>query len=183
MSSPSQPVDISSPRLQPGSQEVLVGTPASQSHTPDLRALRAQFGTPPVNLPPRPHSRTEGDPEHSTSASFTGRGLASGSGLQSRGVSEGSTLRPVVGGGNGDGDTPPSRGERPEELPEDEVARVLRRHLVSREERNNRVEARAAEALDAAGISAGAPSPPQGPRRQDSEAFPIPFSAPGGDVT
>ncbi|KAF9466587.1 transmembrane amino acid transporter protein-domain-containing protein [Collybia nuda] len=78
------------------------------------------------------------------------------------------------------------------EMPDEEKVKVLRRHLVSKEERNNgHGEARsiADSDLEAPHVpdvgssrrsSSGANA---GPMREDSEPFPIPYHAPGADVT
>jgi proton-coupled amino acid transporter len=70
------------------------------------------------------------------------------------------------------------------ELPDEEKARVLRRHLMSREER----EAAAAAGQAGAGSrresdASAVRRPSTVVRRQDTEAFPVPFEAPGADVT
>ncbi|KAJ3781144.1 vacuolar amino acid transporter 4 [Lentinula aff. detonsa] len=168
MSSPSKPLGI--PRR--GSQS-LSATPAG---TPDLRALKAQVisGTPPVglsipppNIPPRTSSPAPSGPfVEGTPASL-------------------STARIQLAG--------PSRTESPldlpvdlDDLPDEEKAKILRRHLVSREEREReRIETQEA-------TPSFTPEPTSQTRRssgsgriarEDSEPFPVPYAAPGADVT
>ncbi|KAJ3792994.1 hypothetical protein GGU11DRAFT_442420, partial [Lentinula aff. detonsa] len=167
MSSPSKPLGI--PRR--GSQS-LSATPAG---TPDLRALKAQVisGTPPVglsipppNIPPRTSSPAPSGPfVEGTPASL-------------------STARIQLAG--------PSRTESPldlpvdlDDLPDEEKAKILRRHLVSREEREReRIETQEA-------TPSFTPEPTSQTRRssgsgriarEDSEPFPVPYAAPGADV-
>ncbi|KAJ3982984.1 vacuolar amino acid transporter 4 [Lentinula detonsa] len=168
MSSPSKPLGI--PRR--GSQS-RSATPAG---TPDLRALKAQVisGTPPVglsipppNIPPRTSSPAPSGPfVEGTPASL-------------------STARIQLAG--------PSRTESPldlpvdlDDLPDEEKAKILRRHLVSREEREReRIETQEA-------TPSFTPEPTSQTRRssgsgriarEDSEPFPVPYAAPGADVT
>ncbi|KAF8071748.1 transmembrane amino acid transporter protein-domain-containing protein [Lyophyllum atratum] len=78
-------------------------------------------------------------------------------------------------------------------LPDEEKAKVLRRHLVSRQEREG---GPSTESVDGNGSdhhltvdgteqgpSSRRPSTSLHPERDDSEPFPIPYNAPGGDVT
>ncbi|KAI0303608.1 amino acid transporter [Multifurca ochricompacta] len=138
MSSPSKPVNIVSPRFSPASG---VGTPSSRRGssagtpllgTPDLRALRAQYiGTPSLqNIPPRTGTST---PRATTSTEplvFTGGGPH-----RVPSISEISARRPVgVGLGLDDVPTPDTTVDI-DNLPEEEKVKVLRKHLVSREER------------------------------------------------
>ncbi|KAF8150727.1 vacuolar amino acid transporter 4 [Crassisporium funariophilum] len=191
MTSPSQPVNIKSPRLAP--TDPVEGQPASYTPsygTPDLRALRAQYaGTPP---PPNIPMRGAGTPSK----------LPNPSSISLATPIEGSPLRPgpqVTGGlsatrqavGMGSG-TPPSLDL--DDLPDEEKAKVVERHLVAREQRlkpNN-------EAISTPGSILDVPSGSESdvtrsrrsssgtgkkPLREDSEAFPIPYDAPGADVT
>ncbi|KAJ3781147.1 hypothetical protein GGU10DRAFT_413024, partial [Lentinula aff. detonsa] len=87
----------------------------------------------------------------------------------------------------------PSRTESPldlpvdlDDLPDEEKAKILRRHLVSREERER-------ERIDTQeGTPSFTPESPSQTRRssgsgriarEDSEPFPVPYAAPGADVT
>ncbi|KAJ3994330.1 vacuolar amino acid transporter 4 [Lentinula boryana] len=168
MSSPSKPLGI--PRR--GSQS-RSATPAG---TPDLRALKAQVisGTPPVGLsipPPNIPPRTSSPAPSGPSVEGTPASL--------------STARIQLAG--------PNRTESPldlpvdlDDLPDEEKAKILRRHLVSREEREReRIETQE-------GTPSFTPEPPSQTRRssgsgriarEDSEPFPVPYAAPGADVT
>jgi proton-coupled amino acid transporter len=192
MTSHSQPVAIKSPRISPA--EPIEGAPASFATpigTPDLRALRAQYaGTPPPpNIPLRGTTplQRNGPPVISlvpTSDSSPLRpgpqavgGISAAATKSSNSPGSGSVTPPVVDW---------------VELPDEEKAKVLRRHLVSKEERQNgQGDARSItgsdlevphtpEASSSRRSSSGAHG---GPIRQDSEAFPIPYHAPGADVT
>ncbi|KAJ3791936.1 vacuolar amino acid transporter 4 [Lentinula aff. detonsa] len=84
------------------------------------------------------------------------------------------------------GPSGPSRTESPLDLPNEEKAKILRRHLVSREERER-------ERIDTQeGTPSFTPESPSQTRRssgsgriarEDSEPFPVPYAAPGADVT
>lgn len=78
-----------------------------------------------------------------------------------------------------------------DELTDEEKARVLRRHLVSKEERQNNG---AGPSDQAAGTSSRPDSTPGNlsnrssvsqfrPQREDTEPFPVPYDAPGADIT
>jgi proton-coupled amino acid transporter len=71
-------------------------------------------------------------------------------------------------------------------LPDEEKAKVLRRHLVSKVERMPPPEARSSAASDA-DVSdqrtSRTSSIRKRPPREDSEPFPIPYHAPGADIT
>jgi proton-coupled amino acid transporter len=175
MTSSAKPVNITSPRLTAreldGTSGSFTGTPAG---TPDLRALRAQYvaaSTPPPNIPKR-----TGTPASQT------RYVSSS--LLPQSDSAPTTPRLVPGGLGGISarrpSTPSSGNEvnPPEiaDLPDEEKAKVLRRHLVFREERTPEQErSRKSSVTFVQGDS--------GLRRQDTDAFPIPYDAPGADVT
>jgi proton-coupled amino acid transporter len=182
MTSPTRPVNIVSPRLSspagfgtpasrrgPASRASPAGTPYSAAGTPDLRSLRAQYiGTPPLpNIPTR-----TGTPRPSTSTeplAFAGggpRNLPAVSGISAR--------RPT-GIGLGFPDAPsPDPSVDIESLQEDDRVKVLRKHLVSREERQG---------------SSGVPSRQVSTTnlasefQVDSHAFPVPYHTPGADIT
>ncbi|TFK40210.1 amino acid transporter [Crucibulum laeve] len=191
MTSPSQPVNIKSPRLAPSDIE---GTPASFSTsiagTPNLNAFRAQYaGTPPLpNIPPRstptPVQRY-GSPAISLLSPPTDGSPRRPSPLTVGGISAsaGRSGTPALGT-----DTPPSVDLN--DLPDEEKARVLARHLVT----NRGGEAKSVAGSDLevpndseAGTSlsrrSSSGTPHVTPQREDSEAFPIPYDAPGADVT
>lgn len=168
MSSPSKPVGI--PKRGSQSQSV---TPAG---TPDLRALRAQVisGTPPVGLsipPPNIPPRTSSP-------------APSGQFIEGTPASS-STARIQLAG--------PSRTDSPlnlpldlDDLPDEEKAKILRRHLVSKGERERErrenpevTPLSAAEPVSQTRRSSGSGRI----AREESEPFPVPYAAPGADVT
>ncbi|KAG1774427.1 amino acid transporter [Suillus placidus] len=179
MSSPSRPVNIGSPRKD---NVFHSGTPTPIG-TPDLRTWRAQYtGTPPVpNIPARftPESFTSGSPGQNLlpQSEFLGRAYR----LPPTGISPrpSSAITP----GNGfdssalDSDTPP----------DDHKAKVIRRHLLMREERQNRGDVNSLSGSELDGRvsnddipSAGSSTPAF---REETEAFSIPYEAPGADIT
>ncbi|KAJ8521945.1 hypothetical protein ONZ45_g1461 [Pleurotus djamor] len=190
MSTPSKPVNIRSPKLGPTESDEALNAQATPIGTPDLRALRAQYvGTPPPpNIPPR---GTPGPPRNGSPA-------ISSVGLPPVGVSVSPSPRllPIV---------PPSRrSETPlqvpqqgvsfgateaipplslEDLPDEEKARVLRRHLVSKGERQGVPGGVGGTRAEGSSTPSSRRSSQLGPRREDSEPFPIPYHAPGADVT
>ncbi|EIW84292.1 hypothetical protein CONPUDRAFT_135790 [Coniophora puteana RWD-64-598 SS2] len=195
MSSPSQPWSIGSSRLGVRSDET---TP---SGTPDVRALRAQYtGTPVPNIPTRYSVASSSNPSPNpaifargredlpsisvrpSSEALVGRGRPSISGI--------SAGRPVLTGTVAAGN---ENAVDLDELPDEEKARVLRKHLVLNDERNNRPGTGTATPTDHDAASAHSSSPalgepsgslrPQGPQRQPTETFPIPYDAHGADVT
>lgn len=184
MSSPSKPVNIVSPRFSPAPIPAPIpGTPGGRNRdsrsvigtplTPDLRSLRAQYiGTPPLpNIPPRTGTST---PRPSAAPTeplvFAGEGglprVPSVSGISAR--------RPVVGLGLEGVPTPDSTADV-DSLQEDDRVKVLRKHLVSREER---------QGINSAALSRqSSTSQIARPRQEDTEAFPVPYHTPGGDIT
>ncbi|KAH9068485.1 transmembrane amino acid transporter protein-domain-containing protein [Lactarius deliciosus] len=178
MSSPSKPLNIVSPRFSPAP----IGTPGSRrdsrSHfgtpgTPaDLRSLRAQYiGTPQLpNIPPRTGTSTPRPSISTEPLVFSGDGpsrVPSVSGISAR--------RPAVIGLGLDGVSTPDPTADVDSSQEDDRVKVLRKHLVSREERQ--------------GNNSGAPSRRSStsqvarPRQEDTEAFPVPYHTPGADIT
>ncbi|KAJ7613933.1 transmembrane amino acid transporter protein-domain-containing protein [Roridomyces roridus] len=125
MASPSKPVNISK-RAEDGAESVSgSGTPYG---TPDIRALRAQYAgnTPPPNIPPRniptPSLRpTDSNPSLGQPGSFKPGSFKPGS-FTGSGIGAFRT------------ETPPNP-DLLDDLPDEEKARVLRRHLVSKGER------------------------------------------------
>ena len=127
--------------------------------TPLSRSWRAQLGTPPLEIPPR-----TGSPFGTSTPPLAGSFVPGRSPLVRRGSATPS-LNPAV----------------LDELTDSEKAKVLRRHLVSREERGQSqqvVDGATSQVASSYGSAAAGPS-----RRTDSEAFPIPYDVPGGDVT
>ena len=189
MTSPTRPVNIVSPRFSsvaaagtpssrrgPGSRGSPAGTPYSHGGTPDLRSLRAQYvGTPPLpNIPAR-----TGTPRPSTSTEPLV--FSRGSPRITPALSELSARRPTtpaVGLGLEDA-PPPDPTIDTESFQEDDRVKVLRKHLVSREER---------QAANFNG-SSGVPSRQASSSnlaleiQPDADAFPVPYHTPGADTT
>lgn len=178
MSSPSKPVNIVSPRF---SSTPVTGTPSgrrdSRSHfgtpaTPDLRSLRAQYvGTPPLpNIPPRTGTSTPRPSAPTEPLVFPGEGLSrvpSVSGISAR--------RPDVVGLGLDRVSTPDPTADVDSINEGDKVKVLRKHLVSREERegnNSKAPSRKSSTSQFAR-----------PRQEDTEAFPVPYHTPGADIT
>jgi proton-coupled amino acid transporter len=187
MTSPTRPVNIVSPRFAPaagfgtpgsrrdqGTPGSPVGTTHSGIGTPDLRSFRAQYvGTPPLpNIPPRTGTST---PRTTASADlvFTGGGprhVPSISGITAR--------RPAVIGLGLDDVPQPGPSVEVESLYEEDRVKVLRKHLVSREERQGNING-----------SDGVPSRQASTANlaaefhEDTEAFPVPYHTPGADIT
>jgi proton-coupled amino acid transporter len=179
MPTPTKPVAIKSPRLAPADSSA---TGLSSSHrisgTPDLRALQAQYsGTPPPQIPlPRGATPLYGSPSTS-GAAFP---------ELARKSSYGSAL-----GGGSPGlryGTPPVGSDVPhlslDGLSDEDKAKILRRHLVSKEDRarrhshsssNDNLQGTATVSRRSSGV---------GPRpdREETDAFPIHYDAPGADV-
>src|ERR1700743_2733632 len=111
MTSPSKPLSIGSPRIRGQEDD---GNEENITTTPDLRQRRQQFGTPPVGttIPPfrTPGTLTPAAISSSLRPSLLAEARPHGSG------------------------TPLETPEAPA-LGEDEKMKVLRKHLVSREER------------------------------------------------
>ncbi|KZV65557.1 hypothetical protein PENSPDRAFT_655685 [Peniophora sp. CONT] len=146
MSTPTRPIKV---RQSFNSASGASGTPRS-FNAESLRAAYAGTATPPPNIPPR-----AGTPSS-----------------QSQGINVGSAASPGPGIGGISAQAPSPAPDTPpvnlDELPEEEKARVLQKHLVHRDERN--------------ATPTGEPSTAPRVQRQDSEAFPVPYHAPGADV-
>ena len=180
MSTPTRPVNI-----RPGTSQSqnIDGSPISGS--PNIRALRAQYGTPPVpNIPPR------NIPADSSSTNIGIHGFGS------RHPSVAGT--PIIGGirmqapgGPGSGTRTPTSGyENPfEDLTDEEKARILRRHLVSREQREQQLDRKSSFGSFADRGEGPSRSKPLNAARdpvvaeEDTEAFPISYHTPGADLT
>ncbi|KAF9526351.1 transmembrane amino acid transporter protein-domain-containing protein [Crepidotus variabilis] len=247
MSSPSQPVNILSPKRQPkdelssqpgsyasaglpaGGERGGVGTPALLGSTP--RAIKARYyyyGTPPPpNIPPR------GTAAAALASSGANTPLGKYAGTSSPSLIHPSTSSPgdgivkkplvaspgqVVGGLSASRELPcesdifaPISTPTPipdlDDLHDDEKAKVLERHLVSKQSRANLGETPSRTGTPLPGLNEGVDKPKSTsgsirshpseasdsksrrssqvphPQRMQSEAFPIHFDAPGADVT
>ncbi|KAH8100834.1 transmembrane amino acid transporter protein-domain-containing protein [Cristinia sonorae] len=171
MSTPTKPVNISSSRPAPSASAS--GSPnltAPISASPSPRVLRAQFaGTPPVpNIPSR----------------ATPVGTPRGVGLSL--PPEAPTARRVSVGGISlrRPDTPGSGDNLLDDLTDEDKARILRRHLVAAQERNQDERPSTSGSPNASGqVSKRSSSSHLRTQREDSEPFPVPYHAPGADVT
>lgn len=186
MTTPSQPVAIKSPGL--AHTETEVSTSFTPSGTPNLHALRTQYaGTPPMpNIPPRgstPAQRNGPPAQQFLPTPDAPSPLRHGS--QAVGGLSATAVKSSNSSGSGV-ETPPIIDL--DGLPEEEKVRVLGRHLVSKQERKNILREDAdldfSQSLEP-GTSSRQSSSSQndGPIREDSEPFPIPYHAPGADVT
>lgn len=188
MASPSRPVNITSPTFSPRELDFQSGSFASGtplSGTPDIRALRAQYvasSTPPLgNIPPRPSSGTPGSYRDQSNLSLPA-GISPSPAYGTprfgpsvlAGISARRPSTPASVNTAGEFNSP-----NLDDLPDEEKARVLRRHLVSKQERQARPESSNAVSRNSSFRSGHTP---QG-RREDTEPFPVPYDAPGADVT
>ncbi|KAG8959667.1 neutral amino acid transporter [Tulasnella sp. 419] len=181
----------------------------SASPRPDFERLREQFGgTPPPNIPPRgpvlgPPVGTSGSPfvrgggilgPSTNVGSYASSNLA-GIGRQSPALGS-RPGTPKLGGGAGrESADPYAPPETLDDLPDEEKAKVLRRHLVHREQRNqgqgiaqsltpNEEESRSRSRTPVPlAISSSRASFSEPHQQEDTEPFPIPYNAPGADVT
>lgn len=183
MSSQSRPVNISSPRQG----NIFDSSSLTPTGTPDLRAWRAQYtGTPPVpNIPPRftPGSSSSNSPGLNLlpQPELIGRAFLS----PSNGISPARLSTSAIPGSALD-------SLDLDNLPDEDKARVIRRHLLMREERQNRPDlnsisgsSRDARVSNEDIPSVGSSSSLRSPAipREETEAFPIPYEAPGADIT
>ncbi|EED81188.1 predicted protein [Postia placenta Mad-698-R] len=179
MSSPSRPLDIASPRSSAPLRGTPPNAPAAISGSPSPRFLRAQY----AGTPPPPNIPRRGTPIGTPSAAGSSPLLLS---IPFASAGEPSSLggisarRPISG-------TPGSGVESNalDELTDEEKARILRRHLVSRGERDGQASSRGS-------ISGGSEHGAVSKRssvshlrieREDTEPFPVTYHAPGADVT
>ncbi|KII85114.1 hypothetical protein PLICRDRAFT_45235 [Plicaturopsis crispa FD-325 SS-3] len=175
---PSKPVNIGSPRLT--TLDSSEGLTESVHTPPDFRALRSQYaGTPP---PPNIPLRTALSGPIRTSPSTPGESSPRPRPAPIAGL----TPRRPAGAGT-PGSNPDINALDLEGLTDEEKAKVVRKHLVSKDERENRENGRAksiAGSASGSGLSrkSSSASTPAA-RREDTEAFPIPYHAPGADVT
>ena len=177
MSSPSKPVNIGSPRFSP---TPIAGTPGGRRDSPslfgtpvtsDLRSLRAaHIGTPPLpNIPPRTGTSTPRPSASTEPLAFAGDdpgGVSSVGGISAR--------RPAVIGLGLEGVSTPDPTTDVDSLQEDDKVKVLRKHLVSREERQGNISRPPSRQSSISQFR---------PRQEDSEAFPVPYHTPGADIT
>ena len=185
MTSPSKPFDIPSPRRgqapNPEGTPPAFGTPIlGASASPSPRFLRAQYtGTPPPpNIPARTAGTPIGTPRQNVPFLPGPSGDASSS-------SPAFAARPLTG-------TPGSTENPFDELTDEEKARVLRRHLVSREERQtNRPATPDLAAIPGSSqygsedgvISRRSSTSHMRLQREDTDPFPVPYDAHGADIT
>ncbi|KAI0925876.1 hypothetical protein AcV5_008488 [Taiwanofungus camphoratus] len=182
--SSSKPLDIGTSRSScPEAPGTSLNLTVPVSGSPSPRVLRAQYaGTPPLpNIPPRrtPTPNVGSGSPLLTSAALVGEGSSS------------STPAITVGGisarrPSGLAGTPGSGSDinALDELSDEEKARIIRKHLVSRQER----EGQSDRGSISAGSDTGALSKQSSVShlrvpREDSEPFPVPYHAPGADVT
>ena len=182
MTSPTIPVNINSPRI---SRVGLDGTPGGSpalTGTPDLRAIRAHYaGTPPLpNIPPRSSASVSGSVTPRASEPLIGRS-STPIPVSASPIGGISARRPGV-QGSSTGGTPASGGDANtfavdlDDLPDEEKAKILRRHLVSRNVRSGSWSGGNVSRRSSAGQMRGL-------RREDTEQFPVPYHALGADVT
>ncbi|KAI3616982.1 hypothetical protein WG66_004323 [Moniliophthora roreri] len=187
MSSP-RPVNIRPPILNDDSNNNNNVSRSFASSVDIRNNLRAQYsGTPPLNIPPRSIGNTPRPGSSSPALSSTPL------------PNDASPLRPAPrptttaarGSGSGSG-SPMIPSFDLDDLPDEEKAKILRRHLVSREERDRELQQQQDElAVPAMSRrssnsqrSSGNATPDRTVlSREDSEPFPIPYHAPGADVT
>jgi len=219
-SSPSKPLAIGSPRADARLESNVISSsyasqrrdvPVSASPRPDIERFRDQFsGTPPPNIPFRPLVPAASSPYRnlpSSNVGIAGGATPRSQGGSSLGVSRPSPFTSRPGTPRIDSPNPYARPESPgflagpsssvtpqnlDDLPDEEKARILRRHLVSREQRT------APESEDAASTSRGigllgkgvselqssrTSVAPSVHHQEDTEPFPLPYNAQGGDIT
>ncbi|KIM40578.1 hypothetical protein M413DRAFT_164230 [Hebeloma cylindrosporum] len=204
MSSPSQPLNIRPPNPVRNDGEGIPGSYTQSAGTPDLRAVRAQYaGTPPPpNIPLRNNgplasrrgSSSVPQPLTTTSDSPLRPGPQAIGGLSA-------TRQPVGASSNSNSSSSstatPTQVVDLDDLPAEEKVKVLGRHLVHKEQRIAN-SGKAPEAKSTPGSILEVPSGSdteiksrrssygatnQATQREESDAFPIPYDAPGADVT
>ncbi|PPQ89338.1 hypothetical protein CVT25_003175 [Psilocybe cyanescens] len=202
MTSPSQPLDIkSNNRPVPNDLDTQPSSYTPSQGTPDLRALRAQYaGTPPLpNIP----MRGTGTPTNRAGAASSSASL-----LSTPMTNDPSPLRPgpqAVSGlsatrqnvTNSSDSTIPTSIADLDDLPAEEKVKVLERHLVAKEQRTKAAHDGTTKSVvgsvqdPAVGTTTATDVDPLHSRRSsagatqrvDMEPFPIPYDAPGADVT
>ncbi|CAK5268269.1 unnamed protein product [Mycena citricolor] len=190
MTTPSKPVTIAGrPRAEP--IDGVSGSFSTTYGTPELRALRAQYaGTPPPpNIPLRAPGSASPAPgvRPLPDVPMQGSPASAALGLPASFSSASPALQPRTERSNSNTTATPNIDL--EELTDEEKARVLRLHLVSKQEREAAAGGAASSDVEA---PVGGPSSrrssfraPQAPREAEAEpeTFPIPYHAPGADVT
>jgi proton-coupled amino acid transporter len=189
MTSPSQPLNIrvSSTRGGPGDLESHSASFVPSVGTPDLRAIRAQFSGIPPNIP----ARGSATPSlHPASSTVSLRALQERSTPRSTPqlISGLSATRETIGTTPG---TPPIADL--DDLPAEEKAKVLKRHLVSKDQRmkaftegnsfKDSVVDRISGPNSPFTISRSSSNGLSQRQKEDMEPFPILYDAPGADVT
>ncbi|TEB25220.1 hypothetical protein FA13DRAFT_1777545 [Coprinellus micaceus] len=210
MSSPSQPISIKGPRLlgldgNNDNGESTSYVPSVLDGTPNLHAFRSHVGTPPVPNIPLHRSST---PLQRTGSPALGPIPLDGASPRRTTVasppaiagSVPSTRYGVLGGGAGfigaTGSPAPLQPPELEGLTDEDKARVLRRHLVMNQDRLGTPKPDRERSIAGSDIEDSNPQedgPPETrdsvagtpriPNREESEPFPIPYHAPGADVT
>ncbi|KAK2460944.1 hypothetical protein APHAL10511_007414 [Amanita phalloides] len=173
MSSPSKPLSIrQAHRVRQEAVESVSASFANSSAigTPDFRSRRVIYaGTPPPpNIPPRTHSippRT-GSPAISLAISETPQRAGP------------STVGGITAGRPSGTQTPTEL----DDLPEDEKIKVLRRHLALNEDRFGPGDAKSSSGSELDGQQERDPDS-QSRTPAAAEPFPIPYHAPGADIT
>jgi solute carrier family 36 (proton-coupled amino acid transporter) len=182
MSSPSKPLAIGSPRGRDSAAAGAASETALPLGTPDNRALRAAYiGTPPVpNIPPRGGTPRLGSDSPSSNNLALPKTGSSNDIVNSFASRKGSTFggrRPATPG------SPGAVSIDIDDLPEEEKARILRRHLVSGNDR--RLDKKPSTDADFPSLSSGS-TPRGGPSRaepeQETDVFPVPYHTPGADI-
>ncbi|TFK28153.1 vacuolar amino acid transporter 4 [Coprinopsis marcescibilis] len=194
MSSPSQPINIRNQRGSPeGNTDGISSSFTPSVGTPNLNAFRAQFiGTPTFpNIPPRGST-----PQRTGSPAIHSIPLVAGDSSPRRPAGFGaiSTSFPKPGSISAS-PNPNAPNLDFESLTEEDKARVLRKHLVSKDERA-RGKPNTGTDLDLhfGAADAGTSRPqsirssyaPEGSQplgKQGTDPFPVPYDAPGADVT
>ncbi|KAK0236175.1 vacuolar amino acid transporter 4 [Armillaria nabsnona] len=179
MSTPTKPLSIRGRPIQPqdghsGMSGSLTGA-STPMGTPDMRALRAQYtGTPPPNslaIPPRSIPVKTASPAAASDISLPSVG-GNGSGPQAS-IAGIAALRGRTGtpSPSEDGSATPLPQDV-DDLPEEDKIKVLRRHLVSKEERQRNNE-------DPQASSSSSTHHPH----ESTDPFPVHYDVPGADVT
>lgn len=195
MSTPSRPVNIGQ-KSSGTDQDTDFSSGNTPIDAPDIRAIRAQYaavGTPPVNIPPR-----FGTPARVGSPATTGFApeLVSRSANTQSGPSTPHAAQNPSGESSGlepTGTTPVETVLGLSDLPYEEKLKVLQRHLVSKEERQNWANqagpsgtpdlAIPGDATPSLSRKSSSGSSGKKVQREDTDPFPIPYHAPGADVT
>jgi proton-coupled amino acid transporter len=187
MTSPSQPLNINVSSTSGGQTDLESHSVsfAPSVGTPDLRAIRAQFSGIPPNIPARGSVTPSLHPASST-ASLRALPERSTSRSTPQLISGLSATRETIGTSS---ETPPIADL--DDLPAEEKAKVLERHLVSKDQRmkaftegNNSFKDSVIPAPDSPfTISRRSSNGPSQRQKEDQEPFPILYDAPGADVT